>query len=293
MIRLWRHIILPVFKAANIRRILEIGAEAGFSTNVLLKYVSRNQGLLYCIDPSPEFDAEELKSNYPNHFVFYKDLSLNALPSLPQIDAVLIDGDHNWYTVYHELKEVEKIHGSNAIKQPVVFVHDISWPYGRRDLYYNPQTIPEQYCHPHEQKGILPNKSELSFDRGLNKDLWNATHEGGEHNGVLSAVENYLAESKLEFEFLKLPLYFGLGILITKKKLKATDKLKTVLDGFMSYDGAMKLLAQTEHIRCVDAVFAQAAASKLREAEDRVNQLENLLKKTSSGGLKDPKGVPL
>ena len=59
-------------------------------------------------------------------------MSLDELPRLEKMDAVIIDGDHNWYSVYNELKllarQVEK-----GGPFPLSFVHDVGWPYGRRD----------------------------------------------------------------------------------------------------------------------------------------------------------------
>ncbi len=41
---------------------------------------------------------------FAGRYYFHEALSLDVLPSLEPMDAALIDGDHNWYTVYHELK---------------------------------------------------------------------------------------------------------------------------------------------------------------------------------------------
>ena len=49
-------------------------------------------------------------------------------------DCIIIDGDHNWYTVFNELTIIEK---RNLLKEGgTIFFHDIAWPYGRRDMYY-------------------------------------------------------------------------------------------------------------------------------------------------------------
>ncbi|MEZ5167505.1 MAG: hypothetical protein R2695_13815 [Acidimicrobiales bacterium] len=36
--------------------------------------------------------------------MFHRALSLDALRHTPAFDVALIDGDHNWYTVYHECR---------------------------------------------------------------------------------------------------------------------------------------------------------------------------------------------
>ena len=44
---------------------------------------------------------------------------------------------------------------------PVMILHDVAWPYGRRDLYYDPATIPEEFRQPYAQKGIAMGRSTL------------------------------------------------------------------------------------------------------------------------------------
>ena len=47
MIRIWGKILRPVVEAAQVRRIVEIGAEYGTSTQVLLNYVRQHGGHLH------------------------------------------------------------------------------------------------------------------------------------------------------------------------------------------------------------------------------------------------------
>ena len=283
MIRLWRELILPVFKAAQVKTILEIGAESGKSTSVLMNYVAKHNGHLYCIDPAPEFDSDELKRDYPDNLTFYENLSLNVLPEHERFDVALVDGDHNWYTVYNELKLIEEIHQHNPLHQPIIFVHDIGWPYGRRDLYYDPSTIPKEFRQDYARKGILPKRSELSPDSGMNIDNCNACHEGGERNGVLTAVEDYLSESALQYHFTNIPLYFGLGILITEQRIAANMKLKTLIEELEGEEGSKRMLHLAEHLRAVDLVFAHVVAKQLQVTKERVAVLEKHLEDTRNG----------
>ncbi|WJH32485.1 class I SAM-dependent methyltransferase [Paenibacillus sp. CC-CFT747] len=157
MHRFWDSLIYPLFKQFTPRHIVEIGALAGDNTVKVLDYCNEVGGTLTIIDPAPHFTFKELKRRYGGHHSFLQALSLEVLPVLRDVDAVLIDGDHNWYTVYHELKIIEKLP-----RFPLVLLHDIEWPYGRRDLYYNPSTIPSKHRQPYSTLGILPGQSELA-----------------------------------------------------------------------------------------------------------------------------------
>lgn len=284
MIKLWRRIILPLYQAAGARTVLEIGAEYGNSTNVLLNYVKAQSGHLHCIDPYPVFEATQFAEQNQDHLTFYEDLSLNVIRKIPRVDVAMVDGDHNWYTVYNELKQLEEVHGTDPLAQPVLFVHDLSWPYGRRDLYYNPDNIPAEFRQPYAKEGMLPNKSALLASGGMNCHLHNAIHEGGPRNGVLTGVEDYLAESTLNWHFLHLPLYYGLGILITKERLVASPQLSALIERFSPSEGSQALIEQTEHLRSTDGIIMQTLYRRVQAAEERIAELESQLNKREEQG---------
>jgi len=137
-------------------------------------------------------------------------------------DCILIDGDHNWYTVFNELNLIRQ----RALLRPggVIFFHDVGWPYGRRDLYYQPDTIPAQYRLPFKRKGVLRGQSALAETGGGNSHLCNAIREGGPRNGVLTAVEDFLAQHPSEYQFCRIRVQHGLGILQSRSSDPAEDR---------------------------------------------------------------------
>lgn len=220
MNRFWDDVIKPIFLKENIKSIIEIGCADGINTHNILAYCSEQNAHLLAIDPVPQFDVDTLEMQNP-HFAIKKDLSLNALPLITHYDAILIDGDHNWFTVYHELKTIEK----NSLKNhefPIIFFHDTDWPYGRRDMYYFPISIPSQYRKPYAQKGMLQGFNGLIDSNEVpgigNPQLNNALYEGGEQNGVLTAIEDFIKESSIPLNFINITINHGLGILFPKNK---------------------------------------------------------------------------
>jgi hypothetical protein len=143
--------------------------------------------------------------------------SLEALANLPAADAWVIDGDHNWYTVYHELQAIRRI-SRDAGRPMLAFLHDIGWPSGRRDQYYAPDQIPTEFRQLYayddgavlDQPFLIPGRG----FRGLGRFAF-AMVEGGKRNGVLTAVEDFLAEANdqgTEMGFAEIPGVFGLGV---------------------------------------------------------------------------------
>ncbi|SFX49176.1 hypothetical protein SAMN04487866_10982 [Thermoactinomyces sp. DSM 45891] len=192
----------------------------------ILDYCRKTNGTAYIIDPYPKFDVDALKKNYHRHMKLRSLTSLNVLPNIGDYDAVLIDGDHNWYTVFNELSVIER-RAKKTERFPLVFFHDTEWPYGRRDMYYMPETIPEAYRKPYEPKGMWPGISDL-VEGGLNNHLNNALYEHGEKNGVLTAIEDFLKKTSFNLTFHKALTFSGLGILISSNR-KKDIKIKKII----------------------------------------------------------------
>ena len=207
-------IILEALAIAEAATIVEIGAEFGGTTPLLADHAATLGGTLTSIDPTPkqEFLDWVAANGHVRHLAVP---SLDAIDGLQHVDAWTIDGDHNWYTVYHELQAIDRVCRRDG-KPLLAFLHDIHWPCARRDFYYAPDRIPEVFRHPHDfDGGVVPGRSELlpfAGYRGMGQFAW-ARHEGGPRNGVLTAVEDFIAGAGRDLAFAEVPAVFGLGIL--------------------------------------------------------------------------------
>jgi len=208
MLSLVEQVVIPLIKKRGWKQVCEIGAKLGESTERLRRIPGVS---VTVIDPCLDCDLGARYSAYQNVTVI-KGLSLEVLPKLEgAFDGILIDGDHNWYTVYHELKA---IHERDLLEVGgMVFFDDVGWPYGRRDMYYQPETIPENYRHASAKMGIERGRSALCENVEFNAAFWNATHEGGARNGVLTAIEEFVREHKTEYRFFAIQGDNGLGVM--------------------------------------------------------------------------------
>lgn len=260
MYRFWDSIIEPALSALRPKSILEIGASAGKHTSLLLRFCQDHAARLQTIDPQPTFDVASWRRDHANTFVLLQGKSLEILPQIQQADVVLIDGDHNWYTVFHELQWIGKL----ALQQgrfPLVFLHDIDWPYARRDLYYDPADIPEPFRQPHQKKSIHPDDQGMSQDLGLNADLFHATEEGGPHNGVLTAIEDFLEQSPHPPRFLSMPGMHGLGILVSDVMLNEHPPLRAFLNTLTLSAPTQSLLRAVDRAR-IDSLMRETSTQK-------------------------------
>jgi hypothetical protein len=251
----YKVLIEPILVVSQSKRIVEIGAWRGSNTLNLLEYCQQQKGFLEIIEPLPTFTNNQSLFQKKEFYTLHKDLSLNILPNLNPFDAVLIDGDHNWYTVFHELQCIEKTHLHEPSRFPIILMHDTCWPYARRDLYYNPETIPPEFRHKYRQAGIKPGQIALDDHFSFNSHLCNAVLEGGEKNGVLTAIEDYLNISAIEFEFIQIPFFHGLGILISKARLQRQKELHDFVQKLVSSENLISMMQEFEKHRAED--FAQ------------------------------------
>ena len=258
-------VIQPFLAALDSGPIVEIGAAAGNTTMRLAELAAARELTLHSIDPSPDFDTATYEERFGNHFRFHRDLSHNVLERIGPAAAVLIDGDHNWYTVHGELTRLERIASSSGLPFPLVLLHDVEWPYARRDMYYGPDRIPDKWRQPWARRGIAWGQSRLADGGGgLNSKLANALEEGGPCNGVLTAVEDFMAESPLPLELRIVRGNFGIGVLATEELLASSSEIRSRWEELRS---TPFLLAEAERLSAAAAQQGARHAEALRDIE--------------------------
>jgi hypothetical protein len=201
-------ILLPCLEAAEARSVTEVGAYAGDLTRILVAWASGAGARVSAVDPAPQPALVELAEDQPA-LELIRQTSLDALPQIPLPDAIVIDGDHNYHTVSRELALIgERAPGDQL---PLLLFHDVCWPHGRRDDYFDPDQIPADARQPTigGRGGISPGNPGVD-PRGLPYPR-SAEHEGGPGNGVLTAIEDFVA-GREDVRLVVIPTFFGLGV---------------------------------------------------------------------------------
>ena len=228
MNKFWDYVLRPLLQTIAPKRICEIGSDHGLGTRKILEYCIESDAFLEIIDPDPKYKPSEFLAPFQRSCRFHQALSLNALHSIPACDVYLIDGDHNWYTVINELRLIEK--KASKATTPLIALHDTSWPYGHRDLYYNPDNIPAEYRQTFKQLGLRFGHNSLCPKGGINAHLNNALYENDLKNGVKTAVDDFIQESKNKYHQIHFPVWHGLTILVPEVVIKKNACLKEFLE---------------------------------------------------------------
>ena len=249
MHRYWNSLVRPACEALGAKTIVEIGAAAGLHTELVLAFCEESGARLEIIDPVPVGKANELAPLLAKHATIHETTSHEALPGISG-DVFLVDGDHNWFTVYHDLRLIEQRARECGGRMPLIFGHDVGWPYGRRDLYYAPERVPEEHRQPFARRGMVMGSSELALEGGFNYRHENALHEGGPKNGVLTAFEDFVKESEVDWRFTTMPIFHGLAILYHEPSLPegSLEKLEAL---FELSPAARRMLEDVEEERMI------------------------------------------
>ncbi len=217
-------IILPLLDIVGPERIVEVGVEGGQLTEALADWAGANGAELHCVEPQPSTTLLALADQ--GRLDLTQGKSPGALAGLGRFDLAVVDGDHNWHVVSAELRALFA-----DAPAPVAVLHDVSWPAGRRDSYYAPDDVPAEHRQPFDYAfGAVPEQTQLQpvgGFRGEGAFAW-ALDEGGPRNGVLTAVEEFLAERD-DLEFRRIPAIFGMGVIFARDGAQA-GAIRALLD---------------------------------------------------------------
>ncbi len=262
-------LLLPCLDIAGARSVAEVGAYAGDLTGVLVDWAAKSGARVWAVDPSPQDELVRLDRER-EELELVRETSLEALPRIPLADAVVIDGDHNWYTVSEELRLIAERAGDGDL--PLLLFHDVSWPHARRDDYFNADLIPEEYRQPiAEGGGLFPGVAGVRPGglpyRGA------AAQEGGPRNGVLTAVEDFV-NARDDLELAVVPVFFGLGVVWPRGAPYAAE-LASHLEAW----NRNELLERLEANRVLHLAVAHFQFVEASQAKDKITRQEAVLRR--------------
>ena len=97
--------LFACLEAIGAKSVVEIGAYRGDLTRALLEWAAGSGARVTAVELEPPPELERLSEQFPE-LGLIRQASEDALPDLPLPDALIIDGDHNYYTVSRELRLV-------------------------------------------------------------------------------------------------------------------------------------------------------------------------------------------
>jgi hypothetical protein len=261
--------MIACLETAGAQSVVEVGAYAGDLTRFLLDWATTSGAQVWAIDPSPQKELVQLDSER-EALKLFRATSHEALKDMERADAYVIDGDHNYFTVTEEIRLIVA-HGGEK-RMPLLMFHDVGWPHARRDDYYAPEQIPDEYRQPTiEGGGLFPG---LAKPRpGGLPYKWPAAEEGGPRNGVLTAVEDFVSSDE-NLRFAILPSFFGLGI-VWDSRTAYSEALQNMLSPL----DRNPIISRLEANRAYHLASVHHQMMEVTAARQRIHRQEALLRR--------------
>jgi hypothetical protein len=284
-----RELLLGSLEIADARSVIEVGADRGLLTAELVDWAAGEREIV-AVDPAPQPDLEALASRHPE-LRLIRETSHEVLREVELADAIVLDGDHNYFTLSGELRIIgERASGADL---PLLLFHDVGWPHARRDSYYVPDRIPEEHRQPLVKDACVVPGERGTAEAGLPL-VWAAEQEGGERNGVLTAIEDFVAVRE-DVELVTVPAFFGFGVLWSRD-CEWSDRLRHYLAVWdnnpvlarLEANRVEQLVARLQAYRELDALHKEASRiyeDLTRTAERMARQEEILLSMLGSGSF--------
>jgi Methyltransferase domain len=253
--------VLGCLDAVGARSVVEVGAFMGELTRLLLRWAETAGASVIAIDIAPHPDLEALEPARDN-LRLIRATSHSALAGLSPSDAIILDGDHNYYTISEELRIIAERASEQQRPLPLLLLHDVGWPHGRRDDYYAPERIPAEHRQPLADAGLYPGEPG-TYHGGIPCDN-PAAREGGPRNGVLTAVEDFItAHERLRLAIV--PTFYGLGVI-----WDTTGPHDDALTKVVSRWDRNPLLQRMEDNRVLHLANTHVQMIRAQEAQQRV-----------------------
>jgi Methyltransferase domain len=262
-------LLLGCLDAAHCTSVAEVGAFMGELTRLLMLWADSAGATVVAIDPSPHPDLEQLESERAD-LTLIRETSIGALAHIELSDAIILDGDHNYYTLSRELEIVWERSAGAGGTLPLLLVHDVCWPHGRRDDYYAPERIPARERQPIEaDRSVYPDEPGTR-PSGL-PYRFPAAREGGPRNGVLTAAEDFAAAHE-QLRLAVVPAFFGLGVIWDRANPhgEALARLLAPWDD-------NPWLSRLERNRVLHLASSQRQLKRAQEANERIQRRDQLL----------------
>lgn len=267
-----RELLLGCLDAVAAPSVLEVGAYAGDLTRLLAHWAATHEATVTAIDPAPQPGLVALADS-DEHVTLIRETSLAALPSLAA-EAIVLDGDHNHYTVTRELELIAQRADAAGAPLPLVLMHDVAWPHARRDDYFDVEQIPAEHRRMPlvgDGRGIAPGDPGAPAD-GLPYPRSSA-REGGPGNGVLTAAEDFVA-AREGLRLVVVPAFFGFGVL-WQRDAPYDAALAALLDGWDRHP----FVARLEDNRVGHIAGEHALRTELWELRERLARRDAVLER--------------
>lgn len=245
MLPYWSSLIEPLLTALEPRRILETGCGAGETTRRLLDYCIRNEGELEAIEADTTTRVGGWDASAMAGLNLHLVPSSDVIGTLAAVDLALLDGDSNYATVLADTRALCAAAEAEGKRLPVILVARVGWPLARWDRYSDPQRLAADQKNPMTKGGLWMRFQAIRAEGGYGPNQWYADIEGGEKNGVRTALDTLLEEQP-GLAAIWIPGHEGMGVIYPVELPNTNPAFASWLQAWSLPAGVRKLLDSME-----------------------------------------------
>jgi hypothetical protein len=275
--KFWDGVLAPYLETAQPRMMLLAGRGGDGLTARLLEATGQAASVLHIADPDPDFDVAATRQLYGDRLTLHRAPARDVVGLLAVPDLLLIDADPNWYSVHAVLHAAAAQAARLSRHFPVTLVGNTGWPYGRRDGYGDPAAIPAGFRQPHERAGVRPDTTLLCGAGGLFSDQYHAVGEHEPRNGVMTAVEDFIAAQGGAVLAASLKLFCGVTV-IYPSEAAGNAAVRNLCRAMAMGEAARDLAEAAEHERLAALADKQDMKQALAAARYRNEMLHDALR---------------
>ena len=246
-----------IFNRFKVKNVVFIGSFSGIDE--IQEYCNENN-----------ISSNFINSNENNFDTISEPITLSKLKNIKNYDAIFLNDDANWYTVYNELNIIK----NNNESFPLVFICNNVFPNQRKDSYRNPNIIPKEFLNEFSDRFIYN-------DIYLSDGLFHAIESNTPKNGVLTAIDDFLSEnysiglSDMKFINGLIILYYKSSISHIRWGNLEKDLKEYVVEPTEFSNNKIENMYLTDYISKFD--LSKGGSAETSESASELNKKDNLI----------------
>jgi hypothetical protein len=145
-------------------------------------------------------------------------------------------------------------------------------------MYWNPEAIPDEWRKPWARDGIRWDQRLLDqTGKGISRGNAQAIEEGGQRNGVLTAVEDFIEESSTSLELRIVNGDHGLGVLVSREILDTTPAVLRQWENLLSTGFLLNQARQLSGIAAMETAARKEAGENIERLERELTEAQEEL----------------
>lgn len=258
---LWRCFVEPICNIIKPEVLVSIGPISEVDMRLPLDYCAEEEVELHVFHPDLPDNLLRCIDDFDLDFESHENLTAANIKELGFPETYLYHGESSWTAVHSFLTLLKQTYSKSRKPFPTIFIRETGWPYGQRDRYNDENA---GNLHPSTTEGLLPARTESVSTGGLFSGQLHAKVEGGEKNGVQTAIDDFMRSSRMRLDYFAVNGMHGLGVLLPSGLVEKKRPIKNFVRSLKSQGVLLHFIEGVEEERVTLRNLRDEAQATLR-----------------------------